>query len=447
MARRIAISSIAVALRHRREKRCVPYHPVFYNPPLVYPALDPLWTIIFTALFVGSALLTLRRACLGAALMVFFTPFDATHAILGTTVVASKVVLLGVLTGLATRPQAWRVLRRQPAWGIVLAFAALIVANALSGLVASYPTEAIREVLKWTMYLLYFATLVVAYAADPAPRAIRVALFTSILIATVAALSEVFTGSIYGILLAGAAVPRIAGLMEGPNQFGGYLEVAIAALGAWQIRSPNWRTAALLGLTGIALPLTFSRAATICTVFIIMIFAITERRAALRLWPLALGFVTGFMNDLVWAKWSLSSILSRETDVDVATSGGLGDRRALWRAAIYFFAHHPWLGIGAGNYERELALAGLPGVRTQANNWYLQAAAEGGVVLLGATIGWIVTVVRACVVNIRRSTWALAACAASGALVLHGFFDDLIFYPKVAEPWIALIALGIASVL
>ena len=420
----------------------MPYHPIVYRPPLVYPSLDPLWLIIFTALFVACVLLTLRRASFGAAALVFIVPFDGTHAILGTTIVAEKVALVGVLTGLLATPGAWRVLRSRTILGIVIAFAALIAANALTVFVAAYPVEVLRESLKWTMYLVYFFTLVVAYAADPAPRIVRAALFASILIATASAFFEIYTGAVSGLWIAGVAMPRIAGVLEGPNQFGGYLEAAIAALGAWQIRSPSRPTAVLLVLTGAALALTFSRAAIVCTALVVIILAIAERKAALRLWPLALGFACGAINDLMWASGAAGRIFSRETDADVTTSGGLGNRAALWGAARYFFAHHPLLGIGAGNYERELALAGVPGVRTQANNWYLQAAAEGGVVLLGATLAWIVMVARACIAAVRRSPWGLAACAASGAFILHGFFDYLVFYPKVAESWIALIALA-----
>jgi O-antigen ligase len=135
----------------------------------------------------------------------------------------------------------------------------------------------------------------------------------------------------------------------------------------------------------------------------------------------------------------------RGSDVDATLSGGVGDRTELWRAARLFFVRHPVLGIGAGNYQFELAQAGLPGVRTQANSWYLQAAAEGGIVLLAATLVWIASMVRALYGSVRTSPWALAGLAATCAFILHGFVDDLVFYPKVAEAWIALVALGVAD--
>jgi O-antigen ligase len=447
MARRIESSSIAVALRCWREKRCVPYHPIVERFPSV-PALDPLWLMAFAVLFAGSALLTLRRPGLGAAILIFVTPFAGAHAILGTTVTAPKAMLVGVIVGLLGAPHAWKALRYRPAASVVVAFCAVVLANALTLLVASHRPEVVRETLKWAEYLGLFCATFVSYALDPLPRVIRSALFASFFLVASSAFLELAIGAGSGLVLGATVVPRIAGVLEGPNQFGGYLEAAIAAIGAWQIWAPRRVSLVLLAIAGAALALTFSRAAFIGALVIVLVFAVIERKRALALWPLALGFAAGYGNDVLWAvrahvPWG--SIFARESDVDAAISGGVGDRTELWRAARFFFLHHPLLGIGAGNYELELSQAGLPGVRTQANNWYLQAAAEGGLVLLGATVGWIVMILRALIARVRTSPWALAACAASVAFVVHGFFDDLVFYPKVAEAWIALIAMGLAD--
>ncbi len=376
------------------------------------------------------------------------TPFAGAHAIWGTTVTAPKVALIGVIVGLLSAPGAWNALRRKPVAPVALAFCAIIFANALTLPVAMHRLEVVRETLKWTEYLGLFCAVFIAYALDPLPRTVRSALFISFAVAACSAFLELATGAASGLALGATVVPRIAGVLEGPNQFGGYLEAAIAAIGAWQIRASQRTRMLLLALAGVALALTFSRAAFIGALLIVVVFAIIERKRAFALWPLGLGLAAGYGNDIAWAlrahvPWE--NIFTRESDVDAAVSGGVGDRSELWRAARFFFFHHPILGIGAGNYELELTQAGLPGVRTQANNWYLQAAAEGGVVLLGATIAWIVTVVGALVTRVRRSPWALAALGASVAFIVHGFFDDLVFYPKVAEAWIALIALGIAD--
>jgi O-antigen ligase len=447
MARRIEMSSIAVPLRGRREKRCVPYHPIVEDFPVV-PALDPPWLIIFVIIFAGCALLTLRRPGFGAAALVAIAPFAGAHTIWGTTITGPKIALLGVIVGLTGTAAVWKPLARKPLAIVVAAFAAVVVANLLTLPVAAHRAEVVRETLKWLEYLAFFCTVVIAYAADPAERSVRLALFSSILVACTTALAEIFTGAHSGIWIGNAAVPRLAGVLEGPNQLGGYLEAAIAAVGAWQMRRPGWFGLLLLLLCGATLALTFSRAAALCVVLIVVLYAAIERRAALRLWPLACGLAAGYACALAWAAYARAApagMFERESDVNAAISGGLGDRTELWRAARFFFIHHPLLGIGAGNYQFELAEAGLPGVRTQANSWYLQAAAEGGVVLLAATVGWIATIVRALYRSVRTSPWALAGLAATCAFVVHGFVDDLVFYPKVAEAWIALVALGVAD--
>lgn len=425
----------------------MPYHPIVERFAVI-PALDPLWLMFFTALFAGCAIVTLRRPGLGAAALVFITPFAGSHAMWGTTATAPKAVLLGVIVGLLGTPAAWKKLRHGAAASIIVAFGAIVLANAVTLAVALHRPEVVRETLKWIEYLGLFCALVLAYTLDPMPRLVRGALFLSFFLAACTAFLELATGAASGLALGTTVVPRIAGVLDGPNQFGGYLEATIAAIGAWQVRAPRRVQVALLAIAGFALALTLSRAAFISTLVLIAVLAAFERKRTLALWPLALGFAAGYINDVIWALRAhvpFGDLFARESDTNAAVSGGVGDRSELWRAARFFFLHHPILGIGAGNYELELSQAGLPGVRTQANNWYLQAAAEGGVVLLGATVAWIAVVLRALLSHVRRSPWALAACGASCAFVAHGFFDDLVFYPKVAETWIALIALGIAD--
>jgi O-antigen ligase len=123
----------------------------------------------------------------------------------------------------------------------------------------------------------------------------------------------------------------------------------------------------------------------------------------------------------------------------------VGNRPELWRAALFFFKEHPLLGIGAGNYELELPLAGVFGVRTHANEWYLQQLAEGGLILFAATIAFIVSVVRSLLRDVRSSPWRVAALAVTAALCIHQLADFLVFYPKIGLPWMILIGLGIAA--
>ena len=67
---------------------------------------------------------------------------------------------------------------------------------------------------------------------------------------------------------------------------------------------------------------------------------------------------------------------------------GLGTRRQLWDAAWRLWLRHPWLGVGAGNFELELGQAGYPELHTHANSGYLQALVEKGIPGIGALL-WL----------------------------------------------------------
>jgi O-antigen ligase len=124
--------------------------------------------------------------------------------------------------------------------------------------------------------------------------------------------------------------------------------------------------------------------------------------------------------------------------------GAVGRRSQLWGAAWALWKTHPWLGIGAGNFELELKVAGVTGVRTHANSLYLQALAEGGVPLFAATLLTVYASLRTFARGPLREPLVLGALAASIGLALHQIVDLLVFYPKVGEFWWIVLALGAA---
>jgi len=109
-------------------------------------------------------------------------------------------------------------------------------------------------------------------------------------------------------------------------------------------------------------------------------------------------------------------------------------------------------GVGAGNFEFLLAAYGVTGVRTHANSWYFQLLAEGGLLLFGATIALLATILGTFgfAGSLRRlraaSPWVLAAFAATVALALHQTVDYLVFYPKVGSAWWLLIGIAAAAI-
>jgi O-antigen ligase len=423
----------------------VHYRPVIDQFPIT-PILDPAALVLFTAAFVFAALLTMRRAAYGVALLVFVTPFTFYHDLIYTTVTFPKVTLLGVITGLCAHRGAWKLESRGRT--AVLAFLAILIAIALSGIRAEHPWATVREFLKWLEYALFLTAVYCGYRIDPDARLVRIAFFSSAAIVFVSALAQEFIGAPNGIWLGDKPAPRISGFLEGPNQLAAYLEVAIAALAAWQIRRPALFQQILLPVAAVTFCLTFSRGAAIGIVSIALAFWLVDREASRKaLIQLGYGMLAGFLAIVGWVVGlhsPLAAAIVRPGDIGTGEIGGLGTRTELWRAALFFFRRHPLFGIGADNYEWELAQAGLYGIQTQTNNWYLQQLAEGGIVLFAATITWLVAVLA----NLRRhleNPWTLAAFGATIALIAHQLVDTLVFYPKIAEPWMVLIGLGMAA--
>jgi O-antigen ligase len=401
--------------------------------------------MIFMAALIAAMLLATRRASYGITALILVQPFDFPRYVFGTSVTLPKVVLLGVLLGLAAQT-GWRdALSRQRIRTVLIALAVFTAVVGITILVAAHRAAAVRETLKWLEYLALFAAVCVAYRRDRNDRLLlRVWAATATLVMLTALVQEII-GAPSGLSMNGHIVPRIAGVLEGPNQLGGYLEISIAVFCAWSLRSRL--AAATLVLALCTLALTFSRGGILgagVAVVTILVARSDVRRAALR--PVAAGVACAVLLVAAWI-WiaHLPNALPPRPSVEYA--GGVGYRPELWRAAIALWQRHPILGVGAGNYQLELSQAGLLGVQTHANSWYLESLSDGGIVLFLATIGLIAAVLVSLVARLQNgSPWQLAAFAGSLALAVHQVVDYMVFYPKVGGPWWILVALGVSAV-
>ena len=430
----------------------MPAHPVI-DPAFRTAALDVPSALAFALAFAVVAFLTRRDAAYGVALLVASVPFDFSRALGPTTVTLPKVALLAVALGLALARAPLGVLRGRAALALGAAGAAVLVATAISIASADHRGPALRETFKALDYLALFAVVVVATRARYDEPLVRTVLTGSVALVAVLALVQEVAGAPSGMWFAGRPIPRIAGPLEGPNQLSGYLGIALCALTAFALaRRPRGFERLALGLGSAALVLTVSRAAIPATLAGIAVVTALSPRRPLRVLavPVAAGAAAGVA---VLGAWGYANahgfagldVLGRfSTLAESEQAGTVGKRSQLWRAAVTLWRSHPWLGIGAGNFELELGRAGFPGLRTHANSLYLQSLAEGGLPLFAAALASLL----APIVRLRNRAAAdpviAAAVGATAGLALHQAFDFLAFYPKVGDLWWIVLGLGAA---
>ena len=410
--------------------------------------LDPLAAAFFLAVLVAVAVLTARRPSYGLIALVVAIPFAFGRDFAGTTITVPKAALVGVLLGLTTYGGSGRRLREYPALQLLIAFGAYFVATALTLAVAAHPAPVVRESLKVAEYAAFLGAAYLCYRLDDDDRPIADAVAIATIAVSLTAIAQEAIGAPSSLCIGAAIIPRIAGVLDGPNQLAGYFEVTIAVLGAWSLRRGSALVAIALGLAVCADVLTFSRAGLLgLGVVLATVAALAGRTAIRRLWPALAGAVAGAGGVAAWGTYAHTADMLRLSLDQSLCAGGVGNRAQLWPAAWRAWWDHPILGIGAGNFELELWQYGVFGVRTHANSWYLQSLAEGGLLLFAATVGLVVTILTAFGRWLRQgSPWVLSAFAASLALALHQIVDYLAIYPKIGATWCVLLGIGAGAI-
>lgn len=423
------------------------FHPVFTGPP-VYPPLDTLGIMFYTTLFVTVTLLTMRRPAYGVAALAASIPFGLYQEVHGTTIDMAKVSVLAVLLGLSVHRAAFAPLGQKAPRRILAAGLLVLAITAVSWTHAEYRWPVVRESLKALEYLLIFCAAAAAYRLDPDRRIVRYAVLGTTIAVCLLALAQEVVGSSSALLINGHAVPRLAGPLEGPNQLAGYLDVALPLAFALAIDRFDLTAGVALALCAWTDVLTFSRAGIIAAVVGLAVVAAWHRRGILKaLAPLAVGALAALCVDAAWAFSVHTSAVTafRVTKASTTYAGGVGTRAELWHAAFVLWKRHPYFGVGAGNFQLEIAQTGLRGVRTHANSLYIQSIVEGGIPAIGATLWLVYVSISSFAARRVRSPFVAGALAGSIALALHQVVDFLTFYPKVGGEWWLVMALGAAE--
>lgn len=393
---------------------------------------------IFALTALAFAVAGNRRPSLAVAGLVLVDPFAFYQYAGPTTITLPKAAIAGFALGLLLRRPSLRGLFTREALPTLLAAGALVCATALSILQADYKIPAARETFKAVEYLLVFILCFVAVDADRTDRSIEPACFAAAAIVSLLAIAQEFVPhhSSLWIVPGERALTRVAGPLEGPNQLAGYLALLLPVMAAYLLA----RRAAFVGwiafgIVAAAEALTFSRAGVASAILAVaVVLAIAGVRAGRsRLLAAGIPLVAGIAAVLIAGGdiarfWSTSSELQPE---------GLGTRAQLWSAAYRLWAAHPWLGIGAGNYELELSRVGYPELRTHPNGEYLQALVEGGIPLLAALVWATLQPIWSLWRSASRHPLAIGAIGALCGLAAHQLLDGMTFFPKVgAMAWI-----------
>jgi O-antigen ligase len=418
------------------EARRVPLH----TPP------DPIAAIVDVAFFVAVTLLTMRRPSYGVCALILIQPFAYYQDVSSTTITLPKVALLAVLLGMLTYRDAFAPVGERAPWRILTAGLLVLLATLLTYPQALYHAPVMREALKALEYVLLFCVAVAAYRMDPDRRTVRAAFLVSAILVSLLALTQELFGAPSVLLMNGHLTPRIAGPLEGPNQLAGYFDVALPVALALALDLPEPLAFAALFLISCTDVLTFSRGGAVgAIVAVVAVSLVLRRHLRPALTAIGAGAAAGLGVAVSWGLVAHSLGVFRLWNFESTYAGGVGTRPELWRAAMELWRRHPIFGIGAGNFELELPLAGVHGVRTHANSLYLQSLVEGGIPLFAATLWLVYTSIATFARERLESPFTAAAFGASLALAIHQIVDFVTFYPKVGGEWWLLLAIGAAE--
>jgi O-antigen ligase len=406
-----------------------------------------VWTaLLYVVAGAVVSALTVRRPAYGVAALIVLAPLEPVRYIGPTTMTLLKAGLLGLLVTVAIRRPDFSALHTGVVRAVVATFLGIELATGLSATHAEFYGPVIREAAKTLEYAALFLGAVIAYARDPDDRPFWLALQIVTVIVCSTALAQYVVGANSGIFIGDRGVPRIAGVLEGPNQLAGWLEIVIPVLLARNLLHRDGTLVAVVALAAMTEALTFSRAGIVATIFacaVVLFVMRTPRKVGVRF-----AVATIVATVILAAVAVKSGLPPRYFSLDQVPQQAdhLGNRQMLWKAALDLWRRSPIVGVGAGNYELDLSQVGLFDVRTHANSIYLQSLAEGGILMLAATLGMFVTIIVILARSAVRRPIVVGMLAATAALAAHQIFDYLFFFPKVGSMFWLTLGVAVAEI-
>lgn len=413
--------------------------------------LPPLWAILAIGV-IGGAAAILAHPLVGVGMLLLTVPFGSLRTIslpdnVDITVNEPLVALIGLSWLAGMLAGRWRA-PAMPALAIPIAI--VLVPMFLSALAAESLLLSLKEISKWAeLFLVYLVT-----ATTVRSRRVLMALVGILLMA---ALAEVGIGLLQVAFrtgpphfLAGGILMRAHGTFEQPNPYGGYLALVLPLALALAAPRPGLRLVGFGVSMALALGilLSLSRGAWLGALAAVsVVWLLESQRNRLRAIALAYGGLTVTLIALILGMVP-AAILARVTDLFVYGSRLVQELRAgpnpdnwailervsQWYAGWQMFANNPFLGVGIGNYPKAYETYALPGWPTgvgHAHNYYLNLAAEGGLLTFVAFLFFLGLAWRLALRTWRRApdSWgrllSLGLMGSLAAFSAHSLVDSL----------------------
>lgn len=318
---------------------------------------------------------------------------------------------------------------------------------ALSLLASRSLSAGLTEAIKWGQVVLVYL-LVLALLPRSGQRWLVYGIAAAGAVSALIGLRQFLSGSgPEGFLLFGRFM-RAYGTFQQPNPFAGHLGLSLPFALAWGLgargrpRPERLAMLAAASLMAAGVLVSWSRGSWLALAASVAVvgFLLSPRLA---LAAATVGLVAALLaggglanNPLADRLLGMGDVGTLDVERVIPTDENFAvvERLAHWQAGWRMFDAHPWLGVGIGNYEAaypEFALPRWPAALGHAHNYYLNLAAETGLLgLLGfavlglSVLGWTtVSLLRKPCVATRPLLLGLA-----GSLVyasVHSLVDNL----------------------
>jgi O-antigen ligase len=385
----------------------------------------------------------------GLYLLAFSVPFqslrDADPTEVKVTVtefVVALAVVAFLVRQLAIERGTWR-------RGPLLAPTALLMATMLlSVFKAENGLQSIKELAKWCEFIAVYWLAMNEFRGQPR----KLGLFLLALV--LGTLAETAIGAVQVVLrlgpdqfLIGGVILRAYGTFGQPNPFAGYLNLTLPILLGVALFAPNrWiKLMAWLCALGVAVVMvtTLSRGAWLGISVALAVMGIyASRKLGVAIWlgllavavvifAAVFGVIPFGISERVLAAFGLSGV---SLDSVTAENFSAVQRLAFWQAGLNMWDNNPVLGVGIGNYIEaypKYAAQGWETVLGHAHDYYLNAAAETGIIGLAAYLVLLWQAFRQVARSVRLApagVWygvALGLLGSLTALSIHNLVDNM----------------------